>query len=55
MTAVVGESEANRQREIKLMENFAEQEKGKMRAIADQRIYVAKQESAAVDGDAAGG
>ena len=48
----IGESEATRVKEVRVAENVAEQEKGKKKAEADQRIYVQQQEAHAVVGEA---
>ncbi len=47
----IGESEANREKEIRVAENVAQSQKGQKKAQADQRIYVASQEAEAVDGE----
>ena len=48
----IGESEATREREIRVAENVAEAHKGKKRTEADQRIFVQKQETDASIGEA---
>jgi flotillin len=48
----IGKSEADRERDIRVAENYASAEKGKKKAEADQRIYVRQQESSAVVGEA---
>jgi len=48
----VGQSEADREREIKVAENVAASEKGQKRANADRRIYVQQQETEAAIGEA---
>jgi flotillin len=48
----IGKSEADRERDIRVAENYAAAEKGKKKAEADQRIYVRQQESSAVIGEA---
>ncbi|MBN2012984.1 flotillin family protein [candidate division KSB1 bacterium] len=47
----IGEAEANRVKVIRVAENVAEAEKGKKKAMADQRIYVQGQEAEAVAGE----
>ncbi len=47
----IGESEASREREIRVAENVAEALKGKKRAEADQRVYIKHQEATAVGGE----
>jgi flotillin len=48
----IGESEATKEKEIRVAENIAESEKGKKKAEADQRIVVQQQESTATIGEA---
>jgi flotillin len=48
----IGKSAADRERDIRVAENYAAAEKGKKKAEADQRIYVRQQESGAVVGEA---
>ena len=48
----IGESEANRVKEIRVAENTAEAQKGMKKAEADQRIYIEQQEAHAVIGEA---
>jgi flotillin len=48
----IGKSSADRERDIRVAENYAEAEKGKKKAEADQRVYVRQQESEAVVGEA---
>jgi flotillin len=48
----IGESEATREKEIKVAQNVAEQEKGKKQAEADRRVYVQQQETLAMVGEA---
>lgn len=47
----IGESDATREREIRVAENVAEAQKGKKRAEADQRVFIKHQEAAAVGGE----
>ncbi|WP_420631511.1 flotillin family protein [Candidatus Leptofilum sp.] len=47
----IGEAAANRERDIRVAENFAEAEKGKKKADSEQRIYVQEREAEAVDGE----
>jgi flotillin len=47
----IGESEARREREVRVAENLAQSEKGKKKAEADRRIFVQRQESEAVIGE----
>ena len=47
----IGEAENNRDMVVSVRENSAEAEKGKKKAEASQRVYVAEQEAAAVDGE----
>ncbi|MDY5779593.1 MAG: SPFH domain-containing protein [Succinivibrionaceae bacterium] len=47
----IGESEANKERDISVAQNKAEAEKGMKQAEADQRCYVAEQESNAISGE----
>jgi len=47
----IGESEALREREIRVAENVAEALKGKKRAEAGQRVFIKHQEAAAVGGE----
>lgn len=49
----VGQSSANREKEIRVAENEAESSKGKKKAEADQRIFLQQQEAAAIIGEAA--
>ncbi len=48
----IGESEATREKTIRVAENVAQSEKGKKQAEADMRIYVQQQESQATIGEA---
>lgn len=48
----IGQAEANREKDIRVAENFAQAEKGKKKAEADQRIFVQQQESSAMVGEA---
>ena len=48
----IGQSEAFREKDIKVAENIAQAEKGKKKAEADRRIYVREKESEAVVGEA---
>jgi len=48
----IGEADANREREVKVAEQVADQEKGKKRAEADRRVYVQQQETEAAVGEA---
>ena len=47
----IGQSEADRTREIQVAQNNAEAEKGRKAAEADQRVYVEQQEAMAVGGE----
>ena len=47
----IGEAENNRDMVVSVRENSAEAEKGKKKAEANQRVFVAEQEAAAVDGE----
>ena len=47
----IGESDANREKAIRVAENTASAEKGRKKAEADQRIYVQERESEAVGGE----
>jgi flotillin len=47
----IGEAENNREMIVTVQENAAEAEKGKKRAEAGQRVFVAEQEASAVDGE----
>ncbi len=47
----IGEAKANRDKDIQVAENFAEAEKGKKAAEADQRVFVQEQEATAVQGE----
>lgn len=47
----IGEAEANREKEIRVAENLAEAEKGRKKAMSEQRIYVQAREAEAVDGE----
>ncbi len=47
----IGEAAANRERDIRVAENYAEAEKGKKKADSEQRIYVQEREAEAVDGE----
>jgi flotillin len=49
----VGQSEAVRERTIRVAENVAQSEKGKKAAEADQRVFVQQQEATAAIGEAA--
>lgn len=48
----IGESEANREKEIRVTENRAQAEQGKKKAEAERRIYVQQQETSASIGEA---
>lgn len=48
----IGESNATREKEIRVAENIAEAEKGKKKAEADRRIFVQQQETQAAIGEA---
>ena len=48
----IGQSEANKVREIRVAENETEQAKGKKAAEADRRVYLQQQETAAAVGEA---
>jgi flotillin len=50
-SGAIGESDANREREIRVAENVAQSEKGKKAAEADRRVYVQGQEAEAVKGE----
>ena len=47
----IGEAENTRDMVVSVRENSAEAEKGKKKAEANQRVFVAEQEAAAVDGE----
>jgi len=47
----IGEAENNRDMVVSVRENAAEAEKGKKKAEAGQRVFIAEQEAAAVDGE----
>ncbi len=47
----IGQAEANREKEIRVAENLAEAEKGRKKAMSEQRIYVQAREAEAVDGE----
>ena len=47
----IGEADAHREKTIRVAENLASAEKGKKKAMADQRIYVEGQEAEAVKGE----
>ena len=47
----IGEAENNREMVVTVQENAAEAEKGKKKAEAGQRVFVAEQEASAVDGE----
>ena len=47
----IGEAENNRDMVVSVRENAAEAEKGKKKAEAGQRVYIAEQEASAVDGE----
>jgi flotillin len=47
----IGQAEANRVKEIRVAENTAEAEKGRKKAISEQRIYVQDREAEAVTGE----
>jgi flotillin len=47
----IGQAEANRVKEIRVAENVAEAEKGRKKAISEQRIYVQDREAEAVTGE----
>lgn len=47
----IGESEAAREKEIRVAENIAQSEKGKKHAEADKRIFVQQQETSAAIGE----
>ncbi len=47
----IGEAEANREKEIRVAENLATAEKGRKKALSEQRIYVQAREAEAVDGE----
>ena len=47
----IGEAENTRDMVVSVRENSAEAEKGKKKAEASQRVYIAEQEAAAVDGE----
>jgi flotillin len=48
----IGESHANREKDVRVAENVAQAEKGKKNAEADQRIFVQQKEAEAVVGEA---
>ena len=48
----IGESSANKEKDIRVAENVAQSEKGQKQAEADRRIYVQQQESKAAIGEA---
>jgi flotillin len=48
---MIGETDAQREQEIRVAENKAQAEKGKMAALSDQRIFVQQREAEAVDGE----
>ncbi len=48
----IGQSEANREKSIRVAENEAEAEKGRKQAEADRRIFVQQQEATATIGEA---
>ncbi len=50
-TGSIGQSEANKERDIRVAENLAESVKGQKRAEADQRVFVQGQEATAVGGE----
>ncbi|QQR91972.1 MAG: flotillin family protein [Myxococcales bacterium] len=47
----IGQSEANREREIRVAQNLAEAEKGRKAAESGQRVYVQQQEAEAIKGE----
>ncbi len=47
----IGQSSAEREKEIRVAENIASSQKGKKAAEADQRIYVQQQEAGAIKGE----
>jgi len=47
----IGQSSADREKEIRVAENIASAEKGKKAAEADQRIFVQQQEAGAIKGE----
>lgn len=47
----IGESEANRERSIRVAENEAEADKGRKHAEADKRVFIEQQEAAAAIGE----
>lgn len=51
----IGQSEATREKEIKVAQNEAESDKGKKQAEADRRVFVQQQETAATIGEAEAG
>ena len=51
-TGAIGESEAVREREIRVAENVAEAAKGKKKAEADKRVFIQQQETVATVGEA---
>ena len=51
-SGAIGQSEANREKEIQVAINVAESVKGKKQAEADQRVYVQQQETQAAVGEA---
>jgi flotillin len=48
---MIGETDAQREQAIRVAENNASAEKGKMAALSDQRIFVQSKEAEAVDGE----
>lgn len=48
----IGAAEANREKDIRVAENFAAAEKGKKSAEADQRIFIQQKEAEAIVGEA---
>ena len=48
---MIGETDSQREQTIRVAENLALAEKGKMAALADQRIFVQSKEAEAVDGE----
>jgi len=50
-TGAIGQTEANRERDIRVAENAAAADKGKKHADADRRIYVQSQEAEAIGGE----
>lgn len=51
-SGAIGESEANREKEIRVAQNVAQSVKGQKQAEADQRVYVQQQETQAAVGEA---